>query len=186
MDKKNNLIWLDLEMTGLDPNKNKIIEISTIITDKKLNILSIGPEIAIHQSPITLKNMDKWNIKTHTKNGLIKKVEKSLYNEKYAENKTINFLKKWTLYNTSPMCGNSIHQDRHFLSKYMPKLEKYFHYRNIDVSTLKEIILLWRPDIVKKYVKENNHSALQDVKSSIKELFYYRKYFLKNNIFKSH
>jgi len=179
MDKKNNLIWIDLEMTGLNPDKNKIIEIATIITDKNLKILSMGPVIAIYQSEKILKYMDKWNTETHTKSGLIKRVKKSRYDEQYAEIKTIDFLKKWTVFNTSPMCGNSIHQDRRFLYKYMPKLEKYFYYRHIDVSTIKELILFWKPNILKRYTKKNNHSALQDIKNSIKELLYYRKYFIK-------
>jgi oligoribonuclease len=179
MDKKNNLIWIDLEMTGLNPSKNKIIEIATIITDKNLKILSIGPVIAIYQSEKTLKYMDKWNTATHTKSGLIKRVQKSQYDEQYAESKTINFLKKWTVCNTSPMCGNSIHQDRRFLCEYMPQLEKYFYYRHIDVSTVKELMLFWKPNILKKYIKKNNHSASQDIKNSIKELLYYRKYFIK-------
>ncbi|CAL4044077.1 Oligoribonuclease [Buchnera aphidicola (Pemphigus populi)] len=178
MDKKNNLIWIDLEMTGLNPNKNKIIEIATLITDKNLNILSTGPVIAIHQSEITLKYMDKWNIKIHTKSGLINRVKKSLYGERHAEMQTLNFLKKWSLFNTSPMCGNSIHYDRHFLYKYMPKLEKYFYYRHIDVSSIREVISFWKPNILKKFIKKNNHSALQDIKSSIKELLYYRKFFI--------
>lgn len=177
--KKSNLIWIDLEMTGLNPKKNKILEIATLVTNKNLQTIATGPEIVIHQSKKILNLMNTWNKITHTKNGLIKKVKNSLFNEKYAELKTINFLKKWTLFNTSPMCGNSIHQDRKFLIKYMPKLEKYFHYRQIDVSTLKELALRWKPNIIKKKYKNNNHKALNDIYNSISELKYYRKYFIK-------
>lgn len=166
-------------MTGLNPKKNKIIEIATLVTNNDLKILSTGPVIAIYQSEKILKSMDIWNINIHTKSGLINRVKKSKYSEKSAELKTINFLKKWTTFNTSPMCGNSIHQDKYFLSKYMPYLKKYFHYRHIDVSTLKELIVRWKPHLASKYKKKNYHSALNDIKESIKELLYYRKNFIK-------
>ncbi|HMI77067.1 MAG TPA: oligoribonuclease [Buchnera sp. (in: enterobacteria)] len=174
-----NLIWIDLEMTGLNPEKHKIIEIATLVTNKDLQTIATGPAITIYQSNKTLNLMNTWNKITHSKNGLINKVKKSLLNEQYAELHTINFLKKWTLPNTSPMCGNSIHQDRKFLKKYMPKLEKYFHYRHIDVSTLKELALRWKPSIVNTQYKNKCHNASNDIHHSIKELLYYRKHFIK-------
>ncbi|AAO27222.1 oligoribonuclease [Buchnera aphidicola str. Bp (Baizongia pistaciae)] len=149
-----NLIWIDLEMTGLNPNIHKIIEIATLITDKNLKILSYGPVIAIYQNNHQLSFMDPWNNKMHTKNGLITRIKNSLYTEHLAEIKTITFLKKWVPKNTSPMCGNSISTDRQFLFKYMPTLEKYFHYRQIDVSTIKELALRWKPKIYNKLKKK--------------------------------
>ncbi|XBC38169.1 MAG: oligoribonuclease [Buchnera aphidicola (Floraphis choui)] len=176
---KNNLIWIDLEMTGLNPNKHKIIEIATLITDINLKILSIGPIIAINQKYTQLKLMNQWNHNTHSKNGLINRIKNSSYNEKLAEIKTISFLKKWVPKNISPMCGNSISKDRQFLFKYMPNLEKYFHYRQIDVSTIKELIIRWNFKLYKNLKKSNNHQALNDLYESIRELKYYKKYFLK-------
>ncbi|WP_343192586.1 oligoribonuclease [Buchnera aphidicola (Taiwanaphis decaspermi)] len=178
MNKKN-LIWIDLEMTGINFNIDKIIEIATVITDKNLNILSKGPNLVIHQSYETLKLMNKWNQKIHSSTGLIEKIKKSKNNEKIAEIKTINFLKKWVPYNSSPMCGNTVSQDRFFLTKNMPNLEKYFHYRSIDVSSLKELAVRWKPDIFKKFFKKYKHSAMEDIMESIYELKFYRKHFIK-------
>ncbi|BBI01434.1 3'-to-5' oligoribonuclease [Buchnera aphidicola (Nipponaphis monzeni)] len=177
---KSNLIWIDLEMTGLNPEKNYILEIATLITNSHLNVIAEGPVIPIYQSEKTLNIMNNWNCTTHTKNGLITRVKNSLFNEKMAELSTINFLKKWVPENTSPMCGNSIGQDRQFLFKYMPTLELFFHYRNIDVSTLKELVYRWKPEILKKIKKNNIHSALHDIYASISELSFYKKHFIQN------
>ncbi|QJC29035.1 oligoribonuclease [Enterobacteriaceae endosymbiont of Plateumaris rustica] len=177
MIKNNNLIWLDLEMTGLNPNLNRIIEIAIIITDNNLNILTEGPVIAIHQSKKELDNMDKWNLKTHKKTGLINRVNKSIFNEKKTEKYILNFLKLWIYPQKSPMCGNSICQDRRFIYNYMPNLEKYFHYRNIDVSTIKELIKIWKKNDFIKFKKNNKHSAIQDIYQSLEELKFYRKHF---------
>lgn len=176
---KNNLIWLDLEMTGLNPEIHRIIEISTLITDTNLNILSEGPVIAIHQKKSDILLMDEWNMKIHTKNGLINRVKSSQFNEYHAEIKTLNFFKKWIPRKLSPMCGNSIAQDRRFLFKYMPVLESYFHYRYIDVSTLKELVNRWNPSISKQFKKKNTHQALEDIRESIIELQFYKKHFLR-------
>ncbi len=175
---KNNLIWLDLEMTGLNPDINKIIEIATIITDSNLNILAEGPNLVIYQSDQCLNCMDKWNTIIHNGTGLINKVKNSCISEIKAENITLNFLKKWVPKKVSPICGNTIAQDRRFLFKYMPKLESYFNYRYIDVSTLKELIKRWLPNKL-NFQKKNKHNALLDIKESIYELVFYRKYFFK-------
>ncbi|XBC40233.1 MAG: oligoribonuclease [Buchnera aphidicola (Nurudea ibofushi)] len=172
-----NLIWIDLEMTGLNPKAHKIIEIATLITNINLKIISIGPIIAINQKDSQLKLMNKWNTTTHTKNGLIERIKNSLYNEALAESETISFLKKWVPKNTSPMCGNTISTDRQFLFKYMPELEKYFHYRQIDVSTIKELVMRWNVKIFKNFKKK--HTALNDLYESVNELKHYRKNFLK-------
>ncbi len=174
----NNLIWIDLEMTGLNPDKDKIIEISTIVTNSNLNILDIGPSIVIHQNNKYLDKMNNWNLNVHNFNGLIDKVKKSTFNELYAEFNTLLFLKKWVPKYCSPMCGNTIFQDRRFLFKYMPKLESYFHYRNIDVSTLKELIRRWFPNKKNNLNKKNCHNSLFDIKNSIYELKYYRNKYL--------
>ncbi|MFP3014207.1 MAG: oligoribonuclease [Arsenophonus sp.] len=176
-NSENNLIWIDLEMTGLDPEQNRIIEIATIVTDSNLTILSEGPVISIHQSDNELR-MDEWNIKTHTKSGLINRVKCSQYNEKRAESVTISFLEKWLPKGVSPICGNSVAQDRRFLFKYMPELEKYFHYRYLDVSSLKELARRWKPDIFIGFTKKNTHQALEDIRESIAELVYYRQNFI--------
>lgn len=178
VNRENNLIWIDLEMTGLDPQQDRIIEIATIVTDSNLTILSEGPVIAIHQSEQQLSLMDEWNIKTHTESGLIDRVKSSQYDEKKAELATIAFLEKWVPIGVSPICGNSVAQDRRFLFKYMPELEKYFHYRYLDVSTLKELARRWKPDILPGFTKKNTHKALEDIRESIAELDYYRQHFI--------
>jgi oligoribonuclease len=178
MNKTSNLIWLDLEMTGLDPNKERIIEIATIVTDKDCHILAEGPVFAIHQSASLLNAMDEWCTKHHGASGLTERVEQSTISENNAQDATLHFLKQWVSPNKSPMCGNSIGQDRRFLVKYMPQLHDYFHYRNLDVSTLKELATRWKPDIVKGFHKKNTHRALDDVKESIEELCYYREHFI--------
>ncbi|MDD5267030.1 MAG: oligoribonuclease [Methylococcales bacterium] len=173
------LIWIDLEMTGLNPDRDLIIEIATVVTDKDLNILAQGPVLAVHQSDEALAAMDDWNKKHHGGSGLIDRVKASTINAAEAERLTIEFLKQWVPENTSPICGNSIGQDRRFLYRYMPKLEAYFHYRNIDVSTLKELAARWAPEVKEGFNKESTHQALQDVIESIEELRYYREHFIK-------
>ena len=174
-----NLIWIDLEMTGLDPDTDLIIEIATVITDKDLNILAQGPVIAVHQSDAALAAMDEWNQTHHGQSGLIERVKASTINAAEAERLTIEFLKDWVPANTSPICGNSIGQDRRFLYRYMPQLEAYFHYRNIDVSTLKELAARWAPAVKDGFNKESSHQALDDILESIEELQYYREHFIK-------
>jgi oligoribonuclease len=174
-----NLIWIDLEMTGLNPDVDLIIEMATVITDKNLNILAEGPVFAVHQPEAALLAMDDWNQKHHGESGLIERVKASTINDEEAERLTIEFLKNWVPEHTSPMCGNTIGQDRRFLVKYMPKLETYFHYRSIDVSTLKELATRWAPGLKDGYKKETKHEALADVIESIEELRYYREHFIK-------
>ncbi|MDD1630764.1 MAG: oligoribonuclease [Methylococcaceae bacterium] len=173
------LIWIDLEMTGLNPDSDLIIEIATVVTDKDLNILAQGPVLAVHQSDASLAAMDEWNQEHHGGSGLIDRVKASTINEAEAERLTIEFLKQWVPENTSPICGNSIGQDRRFLYRYMPKLEAYFHYRNIDVSTLKELAARWAPEVKNGFNKESTHQALDDIIESIEELRYYREHFIK-------
>jgi oligoribonuclease len=173
------LIWIDLEMTGLNPDSDLIIEIATIVTDKDLNILAHGPVLAVHQSDEALAAMDEWNQTHHGQSGLIERVKASTINDREAERLTIEFLKLWVPENTSPICGNSIGQDRRFLYRYMPKLEAYFHYRNIDVSTLKELVARWAPAVKDGFNKESKHQALDDIIESIEELRYYREHFIK-------
>jgi len=174
----NNLIWIDLEMTGLDPDKERIIEIATIITDKNLNILAEGPVIAVTQPKELLDNMDDWCTTHHGQSGLTQRVIESNVTDKEAEDETILFLEKWVPQGISPMCGNSIGQDRRFLVRYMPTLNDYFHYRNLDVSTLKELAKRWKPQIMPGFTKKNVHLALEDIKESIEELEYYREHFI--------
>ncbi|MEI6069075.1 MAG: oligoribonuclease [Methylococcaceae bacterium] len=173
------LIWIDLEMTGLNPDSDLIIEIATVVTDKDLNILANGPVLAVHQSDDALAAMDDWNQKHHGQSGLIERVKASTINATEAERLTLEFLKEWVPANTSPICGNSIGQDRRFLYRYMPTLEAYFHYRNIDVSTLKELAARWAPAVKDGFNKESKHQALDDIIESIEELRYYREHFIK-------
>jgi len=176
---KDNLIWIDLEMTGLDPDRDVIIEIATVVTDKDLNVLATGPMLAVHQREEVLAGMDQWNQKHHGASGLIERVRKSQVREREAEYLTLEFLKKWVPPGESPMCGNSICQDRRFLYRSMPQLEAYFHYRNLDVSTLKELACRWAPHLQEGFKKKNAHEALADILESIEELKYYRKHFLR-------
>jgi oligoribonuclease len=174
-----NLIWIDLEMTGLVPERHRIIEIATIVTDSSLGILAEGPTIAIHQSDEELAAMDDWNTRQHTQSGLAQRVRESRVSEADAEAQTLAFLGHWVPSNKSPMCGNSICQDRRFLARWMPQLERHFHYRNLDVSTLKELCARWAPDVAKGFTKESTHLALADIRDSITELKYYREKFLR-------
>jgi oligoribonuclease len=177
--KANRLIWIDLEMTGLNPEGDRIIEIATIITDSELNILSEGPNLAIHQDPALIAGMDDWNQKQHGGSGLIDRVLSSKITDRDAEQQTLAFLKQYVDKRTSPMCGNTICQDRRFLAKYMPELEAYFHYRHLDVSTVKELAKRWAPSLFETHKKESAHRALEDIKQSIQELQYYRNCFFK-------
>ncbi|XHS77893.1 oligoribonuclease [Burkholderiaceae bacterium UC74_6] len=173
-----NLIWIDLEMTGLYPDKDRIIEIAVVVTDAQLNNRVEGPVFAIHQSDATLDAMDNWNKGTHGKSGLIDRVKASAIDEVEATKQTIAFLKQYVPKGKSPMCGNSICQDRRFLANYMPELEDFFHYRNLDVSTLKELARRWKPAILDGFKKAQAHTAMADINESIEELAYYREHFL--------
>jgi oligoribonuclease len=173
-DRKDNLIWIDLEMTGLDTDNDVIIEIATLVTDKNLNVLAEGPEIAVHQPDAALAAMDEWNTRTHTESGLVERVRKSVCSLAQAEAQTIAFLEQYVEPGMSPMCGNSICQDRRFLHRGMPKLERFFHYRNLDVSTIKELARRWQPEVLEHLVKESKHQAMDDIKESVSELQYYR------------
>jgi oligoribonuclease len=179
MNKKTNLIWIDLEMTGLIPESDVIIEIATVVTDANLNVIEEGPSLAIHQNNDLLDGMDDWNTNQHNQSGLVKRVIESKVSTAEAESQTLNFLIKYVDQGASPMCGNSICQDRRFLYNYMPKLEKFFHYRHIDVSTLKELAVRWKPSIISSTYKKSRHLALSDVYDSIDELKHYREYFIK-------
>ena len=176
---KDNLIWIDLEMTGLEPDNDVIIEIATVVTDKHLNTLAEGPVIAVHQSDETLAKMDDWNQNQHGGSGLIKRVKDSQYSAQQAEQETLDFLKQYVPAGASPMCGNTICQDRRFLANYMKELEAFFHYRHLDVSTLKELAKRWRPELPEQFVKKGSHLALDDIYDSIAELRFYREHFLR-------
>jgi len=173
-----NLVWVDMEMTGLDPDNDRIIEVAVVVTDPELNIIAEGPVFAIHQSDATLDKMDNWNKGTHGKSGLIDRVKASTVTEAQAEQELIAFLKQYVPSNKSPMCGNSICQDRRFMARGMPKLEAFFHYRNLDVSTLKELCRRWKPEVATGFKKHQKHTALADITESIEELRYYREHFI--------
>ncbi|AWF79588.1 oligoribonuclease [Microbulbifer sp. ANSA003] len=176
---QNNLIWIDLEMTGLNPDKERIIEIATIVTDSRLEILAEGPSMVIHQSDALLDAMDEWNTEQHGGSGLVTRVKESSISERDAERETLEFLRQWVPEGASPMCGNSIGQDRRFLVKYMPELESYFHYRNLDVSSVKELARRWRPEVLDGVKKHSSHLALDDIRDSIEELRHYRETFFR-------
>lgn len=179
MKNQNNLCWLDMEMTGLNPDTDKIIEVAMIITDSDLNVLAQSPVYAIHQDDNILNNMDKWCTDTHTRTGLVDRVRASQYTEAQVEEELLAFMKTWLPEKATPMCGNTIHQDRRFMVRHMPRLEQYFHYRNLDVSTLKELARRWNPEVYKGIVKKGSHKALDDILESIEELKHYRQNFLK-------
>ncbi len=174
-----NLVWIDLEMTGLSPERDRIIEIAVVVTDANLGARTEGPVLAIHQSDATLDAMDAWNKGTHGKSGLIDRVKASTIDEASASAQVIEFLRRYVPAGKSPMCGNSICQDRRFLANHMPELEAFFHYRNLDVSTLKELAKRWKPEIMAGFKKAQAHTALADIQESIDELAYYREHFLR-------
>lgn len=178
-DRKDNLIWIDLEMTGLNPDTDRIIEIATIVTDKQLETLAEGPVIAVHQPDEMLDAMDEWNTSHHNASGLVDRVRASSHDDDSAAAETLAFLREHVDAGMSPMCGNSICQDRRFLWRYMPELEAFFHYRNLDVSTLKELARRWAPELLGGFSKENKHLALDDIRESIQELRYYREHLLR-------
>lgn len=179
MAEGDRLVWIDLEMTGLDPEKERIIEMATIITDSELNFVAEGPVIAVHQPDSLLDSMDEWCTTTHGASGLTKRVKESTIDEDQAEQQTLEFLQQHLEAGKSPLCGNSIGQDRRFLVKYMPRLEGFFHYRNLDVSTVKELARRWRPDVLAGVKKQGSHLALDDIRDSISELRHYRDTFFK-------
>ncbi len=179
MQNPQNLIWIDLEMTGLDPDRDVIIEMATIVTDSDLNTLAEGPVIAIHQPEEILAGMDEWNTRQHGQSGLTQRVRESTVSMAEAEAQTLAFLEQWVSKRSSPICGNSICQDRRFLYRHMPRLEGYFHYRNLDVSTLKELAARWAPQVRESFKKGNTHLALDDIRESIAELRHYRDHFIK-------
>jgi oligoribonuclease len=174
-----NLVWVDMEMTGLDPDNDRIIEVAVVVTDPHLNVLAEGPVFAIHQSDETLDKMDSWNKGTHGRSGLIERVKASTVTEADAEAALIAFLKNFVPAGKSPMCGNTICQDRRFMARGMPKLEAFFHYRNLDVSTLKELCRRWKPELASGFKKHQKHTALADIIESVEELRYYREHFIK-------
>jgi oligoribonuclease len=176
-----NLVWIDMEMTGLVPETDRVIEVAAIVTDSELTVLAVSDAIAIHQSDETLALMDEWNQKTHGKSGLIARVKASVIDEAQAQAKLLDFMKPWVGKSKTPMAGNSICQDRRFMARYMPELEAYFHYRNLDVSTVKELCKRWQPDIAKGFKKRSAHTAIADIEESIEELRYYRMHFLKES-----
>lgn len=179
MPNSENLIWIDLEMTGLDPDTDVIIEIATVVTDSQLNVLAEGPVMAVKQPDAKLAGMDEWNTRQHGQSGLTQRVRDSRTGVDEAQRQTLEFLQQWVPAGKSPMCGNSICQDRRFLHRGMPELEVYFHYRNLDVSTLKELVARWAPDIKGGFKKRSSHLALDDIYDSIAELKYYREHFIR-------
>ncbi len=174
-----NLIWLDMEMSGLSPDNDRILELAAVVTDAELNVLGESPVLVVHQSDAVLDGMDAWNKGTHGRSGLIDKVKASTLNEEAATEQMINFLKEYVPAGKSPMCGNSICQDRRFMARYMPNLEAYFHYRNLDVSVFKELARRWKPTVYSGFKKASKHEALADIYESIEELKYYREHFIK-------
>jgi oligoribonuclease len=179
LNRKENLIWIDLEMTGLNPDKNRVIEIATVVTDKELTVLAEGPVCAIHQTDETLAAMDEWNTRQHSASGLTERVRASTVTESEAEQATLQFLRQYVDQGASPICGNSICQDRRFLIRHMPDLASYFHYRNLDVSTLKILVKLWMPELGVRFEKQSVHLALADIHDSIRELRFYREHLFK-------
>ena len=181
MDEKNNnnLIWLDMEMSGLDPENDKVLEIAVVITDPFLTIIAESPVFVVHQEDAVLARMDAWNQGTQGKSGLIEKVKNSKHNEESVTRQLLEFMAKYVGKSKSPMCGNSICQDRRFMAKHMPELEKFFHYRNLDVSVFKELSKRWKPEIIDGFKKAGKHEALADIMESIEELKYYREHFIK-------
>jgi len=175
----NRLVWLDMEMTGLDPERERIIELAMIVTDNDLQTVAESPVWVVHQSDTQLAAMDEWNKLTHGRSGLVDKVKNSVLDEAMVEVEALAFLKDFVAKEASPMCGNSIGQDRRFMVRYMPQLESWFHYRNLDVSTLKELCRRWRPELAKGFTKKGNHTALADIRESIEEMKYYREHFIK-------
>jgi len=175
----NHLAWLDMEMTGLDPDRDRIIEIAIVVTDSQLATVAEGPVLAVHQPDAVLDAMDDWNKSTHRKSGLVDRVRASTLSEAAAEEQMLQFLAGYLPAKASPMCGNSICQDRRFLARWMPRLEAHFHYRNLDVSTLKELVRRWRPELARGVVKQGKHEALADIYESVEELKYYREHFLR-------
>jgi len=173
------LVWLDMEMTGLDPEKERIIEVAVVITEADLTFVAEGPALVIHQSDELLDAMDNWTQPTHGKSGLIDKVKASTPTEEHAETQLLAFLEQYVPSGKSPLCGTTVGQDRRFMVKYMPKLEAFFHYRNLDVSTLKELSLRWKPEVYRSFVKQSKHEALADIYESIEELKHYREHFIK-------
>ena len=173
------LIWVDLEMTGLDPDRDVVIEIATIVTDAHLNVIAEGPVLAIHQSDAVLATMDEWNTRQHGKSGLTQRVRESRLDEEAVQDLTLEFLRRHVPAGKSPMCGNSICQDRRFMARRMPRLEAFFHYRNLDVSTVKELARRWRPDVLATVSKQGSHLALEDIRDSIAELRHYREHFFR-------
>lgn len=175
----NNLVWLDMEMTGLEPDRDRVIELAMIVTDANLDTLAESPVWVVHQSDAVLDAMDDWNKSTHGRSGLIERVRASIQDEAAVAGEALAFMAEWVAPRVSPMCGNSICQDRRFMARHLPTLEAYFHYRNLDVSTLKELCRRWRPEVAKGFVKQADHTAMADIRESIAELRYYREHFLK-------
>jgi oligoribonuclease len=176
---QNNLLWVDMEMSGLNPDTDKVLEVAIVVTDSNLNTVAEAPVLVVHQSDAVLDAMDSWNKSTHAKSGLIERVKASTLNESEVEDRLIAFLQQYVPAAVSPMCGNSVHQDRRFMVRHLPKLEAFFHYRNLDVSTLKELMKRWKPELAAGLTKHGKHEALADIYESIDELKYYREHFLK-------
>jgi oligoribonuclease len=174
-----NLIWIDMEMSGLNPDTDRVLEIAIVVTDTHLNTVAEAPVLVVHQSDAVLDAMDSWNKAAHAKSGLIGRVKASSLAEADVESRMVEFLRQHVPPNVSPMCGNSVHQDRRFMARYLPRLEAFFHYRNLDVSTLKELMRRWRPELAAGFTKHGKHEALADIYESIEELKYYREHFLK-------